>query len=115
GYEVMNERGSGSPLSLAIAHGSETVSQELNNYDFFTSAEVNLSPRFSLRPGARVSFGNAFDTQFMGSLSARHSFKNDWEVRAILGSANRTPSYDELYTELFHPSHNVIGNMELRP
>ncbi len=115
GYELTNERGSGSPISLEITEGGNTVSQQLDNYDFFTSAEIKLSKRLSLRPGSRISFGNTFDTQFIGSLSAKQSFNKGWEVRAILGSANRTPNYDELYTYFVNINHTVLGNSDLRP
>lgn len=115
GYELTNERGSGSASSVMITPGEESVTQSLDNYDFFASSEINLSERFSLRPGARVSFGNIFDTQFIGSLSAKQILNNGWELRAVLGSANRTPNYDELYTYFVDVNHNVQGNPELLP
>ena len=115
GYELTNERGSGSAVAVVITPGEEKITQSLDNYDFFASSEINFSERFSLRPGARVSFSNLFDTQYIGSLSAKQIFDNDWELRAILGSANRTPNYDELYTYFVDVNHNVQGNPELLP
>lgn len=115
GYELTNERGSGSAVAILITPGAEKVTQSLNNYDFFTSSEINLSQRFSFRPGARVSFSNIFDPQFIGSLSAKQILNNGWELRAILGSANRTPNYDELYTYFVDVNHNVQGNPDLFP
>lgn len=115
GYELTNERGSGSAVSVVITPGEDKVTQNLDNYDFFASSEINISEDFSLRPGARVSFSNLFDTQFIGSLSAKQILNNGWELRAILGSANRTPNYDELYTYFVDVNHNVQGNPELIP
>ncbi len=115
GYELTNERGSGSPISLEITQGGDKITQSLDNYDFFASAEMKFSKRFSIRPGARVSFSTIFETQLIGSLSAKHLFNNDWEVRAILGSANRTPNYDELYTYYVNINHTVLGNPDLLP
>src|SRR5690606_36442839 len=115
GYELTNERGSGSAIALAISPGEEKVTQSLDNYDFFASSEITLSERFSVRPGFRVSFSNLFDTQYIGSLSAKQTLNNGWELRAVLGSANRTPNYDELYSEILHPSHVIIGNRDLLP
>ena len=113
GYEVTQERGSGSALTVLISPGSESVSQSLNNYDLFASSEINISESLSIRPGARVSFSNIFETQLIGSLGARQNLKNGWELRGILGSANRTPNYDELYTYFVDVNHNVQGNPEL--
>ncbi|MBL4663608.1 MAG: TonB-dependent receptor plug domain-containing protein [Flavobacteriaceae bacterium] len=115
GYELTNERGSGSSLAIVIEPGEELVSQQLNNYDFFTSSEVRLSDNFFLRPGIRVSFSNLFENQYIGSLSAKQTFKNNWELRAIVGSANRTPNYNELYTFFVDVNHNVQGNSNLNP
>ncbi len=115
GYELTNERGSGSALAVVINPGEESITQKLDNYDLFASSEINVSERFSLRPGARISFSNLFDTQFIGSLSAKQQLNNGWEVRAILGSANRTPNYDELYTFFVDVNHNVQGNPDLLP
>lgn len=115
GYELTNERGSGSAISLEITEGGEEVTQSLDNYDFFASSEIKFSERFSLMPGARVSFSNLFDNQYIGSLSARQLLNNDWELRAIVGSANRTPNYDELYSEFININHTVLGNPDLLP
>lgn len=115
GYELTNERGSGSPISLEITQGGDVLSQSLDNYDAFGSAEITLSENLSLRPGARVSFSNIFETQFMGSLSAKQTFNNGWELRTVLGSANRTPNYDELYTYYVNINHIVLGNPDLLP
>lgn len=115
GYELTNERGSGSAIAIVVDPGEEGASQQLNNYDFFASSEFSLSESLSLRPGARISFSNLFETQLIGSLSAKQALGNGWELRAILGSANRTPSYDELYTYFVDVNHNVQGNPELLP
>ncbi|MDN3725095.1 TonB-dependent receptor [Aequorivita sp. SDUM287046] len=115
GYEITNERGSGSAISLEINQGGQTVTQNLDNYDAFASAEIAISENLSLRPGARVSFSNIFQPQFMGSLSAKQTLQNDWELRAVLGSANRTPNYDELYTYFVNINHIVLGNPDLLP
>ena len=68
-----------------------------------------------MRPGGRVSFSNLFKTQLIGSISAKQILSENWELRAILGSANRTPSYNELYTFFVDVNHDVQGNPELDP
>ncbi|EDM45561.1 TonB-dependant outer membrane receptor [unidentified eubacterium SCB49] len=115
GYELTAEKGSGSSVAIVINPGSDAVTQELNNYDFFAASELQLTKRFSLRPGVRASFSNLFETQYIGSLSAKQTLGEDWELRAILGSANRTPNYNELYTYFVDVNHNVQGNGNLNP
>ena len=113
GYELTNEYGFGSSLAIVISPGVDEVTQELGSYDFFAAAELHLNKRFSLRPGMRVSFSNLFKTQLIGSLSARQTLGENWELRAILGSANRTPNYNELYTYFVDVNHDVQGNPNL--
>ena len=115
GYELTNERGAGSPLAITIATDENITKQRLDNYDLFASSEINISNRFSLRPGARVSFTNLFENQYVFSLSSKYFFKNDVELRTVIGSANRTPNYDELYTYFVDVNHNVQGNPTLNP
>ncbi|WP_452600090.1 TonB-dependent receptor plug domain-containing protein [Pontimicrobium sp. MEBiC01747] len=115
GYELTNEKGFGSPLAITIDPDENLVEQKLNNYDVFASSEININNQFSLRPGARVSFTNLFDNQYVFSLSSKYAFKNDLELRAIVGSANRTPNYDELFTYFVDVNHNVQGNPNLNP
>lgn len=115
GYEITNEKGYGSPLAITINPEDSEIEQQLNNYDVFASTEIELSERFSLRPGARVSFTNLFKDQYVFSLSSKYLFKNKIEFRTVIGSANRTPNYDELYTYFVDVNHNVQGNPDLNP
>ncbi len=115
GYEVLNEKGRGSSIAVIIEPGSNEVTQNLDNYDFFASSEIQLTKRFFIRPGARISFTNLFENQYIGSLSVKQTISDDWELRAIVGSANRTPNYDELYTYFVDVNHDVQGNPDLNP
>ena len=115
GYELTNERGTGSPLAITIDPEDTMTKQRLDNYDLFASSEIQISDKFSLRPGARASFTNLFDNQYAFSLSSKYFFKNDIEFRTVIGSANRTPNYDELYTYFVDVNHDVQGNPFLNP
>lgn len=116
GYEFTSFKGQGSPFSSEIGtFENGSVSQELNNYDFFVSSEIDALKNWTLKPGARFSFSNLFDPQFMVSLSSKIDLKNDYELRTIIGSSNRTPSYTELFTYLVDVNHNVQGNLNLSP
>lgn len=115
GYELTNERGTGSPLAIRIDPEDDMTKQRLNNYDLFASSEIKISDKFNLRPGVRASFTNLFDNQYVFSLSSKYFFKNDVELRTVIGSANRTPNYDELYTYFVDVNHDVQGNPFLNP
>ncbi len=113
GYELASQKGFGSSVT-GLFDGND-IENKLENYDFFTSAEFNLSESFSLRPGARVSFQSNFDTQFAGSLSTKYDFGNGYSIRNIIGTSYRTPNFEELYTFFVDSNHNVQGNENLIP
>ncbi|WP_434037333.1 TonB-dependent receptor plug domain-containing protein [Formosa sp. 4Alg 33] len=115
GYEITNEKGYGSPLAITINPEDNKVEQKLNSYDLFASSEFKFSEVFSIRPGARISFSNLFNNQYVFSLSSKYIFKNNYKFRAIIGSANRTPNYDELFTYFVDVNHNLQGNPGLNP
>jgi outer membrane receptor for ferrienterochelin and colicins len=116
GYEIGSFSGKGSPFASSLINSENaSVSNELNNYDFFVSSEIEVSNNWSLKPGVRFSFSNIFSPQYMISISSRIDLKNDYELRTIIGSSNRTPSYDELYTFFVDVNHNFQGNPELDP
>ena len=115
GYELTNEQGTGSSFAIVIGPGREEIKQELNSYDFFMTSELKLKERFFIQPGVRISFNNLFDTQFIGSLSMRQLLPNGWELLAIMGTSNRTPNYNELYTFFVDVNHDVQGNPNLEP
>lgn len=115
GFEITNENGFGSPFGVTIASGQTGVSNTLTNIDLFTSAEIDFTKNFSIKPGVRASFTNLFGNQLYYSLSARQLFKNNWEARAVLGYGTRTPNFDELYTYFVDVNHDVRGNENLAP
>ncbi|WP_274476415.1 TonB-dependent receptor plug domain-containing protein [Mangrovimonas aestuarii] len=115
GYEVDFVSGEGSPYAISIDPGIELVKNQLDTYGVFASSEIYLSKRLSFMPGTRVSFSSLFDNQYDASLSSKYNFKKEWELRAVLGTANRTPNYEELFTYFVDVNHNVQGNPDLDP
>jgi outer membrane receptor for ferrienterochelin and colicins len=113
GYELSSQKGFGSSVT-GLFDGND-IESKLDNYDFFTSAEFNISDSFSLRPGARVSFQSDFDTQFAGSLSTKYNFGNGYSIRNIIGTSYRTPNFEELFTFFVDSNHDVQGNENLIP
>jgi outer membrane receptor for ferrienterochelin and colicins len=118
GYEITNENGFSNAASGSFFTENKelkNIEQRLENYDVFTVAEINLSDKFSVRPGLRYSFQSVFDNQYASSLGLRYIFKKGLETRASIGKSYRTPNFDELYTYFVDTNHNVQGNPELVP
>lgn len=93
----------------------EAVKRKTFTYSNFLSGEWNISDRLSVRPGARLSVSENFDNQFNYSLSARYKTSENSNIRAVAGTANRFPTYDELYTYFVNINHDVQGNPDLNP
>jgi outer membrane receptor for ferrienterochelin and colicins len=118
GYELNNELGNASATSGTFFNQNnqlKDIEKRLENYDIFTVAEINLSDKFSVRPGLRYSFQSVFDNQYASSLGLRYIFKKGLETRASIGKSYRTPNFNELYTYFVDTNHNVQGNPELIP
>lgn len=116
GYEAVNTNGYTSALSGNFSNSNDqNLKKRIENYDFFTAAEISITDRFSLRPGVRYSLQSMFEDQWAASLGLRQLYPNGYEARASYGRSYRTPTYDELYTYLVDANHNVQGNPELTP
>ncbi|PXY42061.1 TonB-dependent receptor [Flavobacterium cheongpyeongense] len=118
GYEITNENGfyGGSAGTFFDDNLQQVeVRKRLENYDIFTVAEINLSDKFSIRPGLRYSIQSAFEDQYASSLGLRYLFKKGLEVRGSLGKSYRIPNFDELYTYMVDTNHNIQGNPNLVP
>jgi outer membrane receptor for ferrienterochelin and colicins len=118
GYELNNELGNASATSGTFFNENnqlKDIEKRLENYDLFTVAEINLSDKFSVRPGLRYSFQSIFDNQYASSLGLRYVFKRGLETRASIGKSYRSPNFNELYTYFVDTNHNVQGNPELIP
>ena len=115
GYEINLENGYGSPLSLLINSDINGFNQKLNSYNLFSSSELQINENLYLRPGFRFSTSNLFNNQYLYSLSSKLNLKNDFQLRAVIGSSNRTPNYNELYTYFVDVNHNIQGNPILTP
>jgi outer membrane receptor for ferrienterochelin and colicins len=118
GYEFVNTNGYSSALAGMFNDPDQQgvdKKQRLENYDVFASAEINLTDRFLIRPGIRVSAQSKFDDQYASSLGLRYLFNKGYEARVSYGQSYRTPNYEELYTYFVDSNHYVVGNDELIP
>ncbi|WP_294247839.1 TonB-dependent siderophore receptor, partial [uncultured Chryseobacterium sp.] len=93
----------------------ENINRTIFNYANFLSAEWKLNDQLSLRPGARLALSDQFDSQFNYSFTAKYNFSEKSDLRGVFGSANRFPTYTELYTYLVDNNHDIRGNADLTP
>lgn len=116
GYEL--DRTSGYAAGSTVAYNpqeSNTVNRAIFSYANFISAEWKVSDDFSLRPGYRLALSDRFDSQQNYSLTARYSTSEKSDLRAVFGSSNRFPTYEELYTYVVDANHDIRGNENLKP
>ncbi|WP_438711502.1 TonB-dependent receptor plug domain-containing protein [Aquimarina muelleri] len=113
GYEVNHIDGYASSVSGSF--DGENIKRELGSYDVFGSSEIYVNDKFSIRPGARLLTSSVFNTQAAVSLSAKYIFRNEVEIRGVVGSSPRLPNYGELYTYFVDANHDVRGNENLKP
>jgi len=113
GYEL--DHTNGYAALIAGDFFGDSVERKIFTYANFISAEWNINDRFTLRPGARLSLSNKFDNQFNYSLSAKYNTSENSNIRGVFGTANRYPTYDELFMYFVNTNHDVQGNPDLDP
>lgn len=113
GYEL--DHTNGYAAFIAGDFFGDNVSRKIFTYANFLSAEWNVSDRLSIRPGARLTVSNQFKNQFNYSFSAKLKTTENSYLRGVLGSANKLPTYDQLFTYFVNTNHDVQGNPELDP
>lgn len=116
GYELDRTNGYATGSTVAYNPQEENnINRAIFSYANFISAEWKVSDDFSLRPGYRISFSDRFDSQANYSLTARYSTSKQSDLRAVFGSSNRYPTYEELYTYVVDANHDIRGNENLKP
>lgn len=116
GYEL--DRTSGFATGSTIAYNpqeSNNINRAIFSYANFISAEWKVTDDLSLRPGYRLALSDRFDSQMNYSLTARYSTSEKSDLRAVFGSSNRFPTYEELYTYVVDANHDIRGNENLKP
>ncbi|WP_379963420.1 TonB-dependent receptor plug domain-containing protein [Epilithonimonas sp. UC225_85] len=91
------------------------VNRVIFNYANFVSAEWKATDKLSFRPGIRLALSDKFDSQFNYSLTGKLSLNENSTLRGIFGSANRFPTYEELYSYFVDNNHDLRGNENLTP
>ncbi|MHC5202812.1 TonB-dependent receptor plug domain-containing protein [Myroides sp. LJL119] len=112
GYELTNSKGF-SAMSAGL--GEKPQSHTLGSYDFYASSEINVLPRFMIRPGYRLLTSNTFKSENAYSLVLKYVLNSGYEIRATLGTSPRLPNYEEMYTYFVDVNHDLQGNPNLKP
>ncbi|MGA9212005.1 TonB-dependent receptor plug domain-containing protein [Kaistella sp.] len=94
--------------------GNNQIKNVLNG-GLFASAEFNLSEKWFLRPGFRVNFSDTFSAKPNFSLVFKNKISDQSEFRAIIGSANKNPTFEQLFTYFVDSNHDIRGNEDLKP
>lgn len=116
GYEL--DRTSGFATASTVTNNTANISninRAIFSYANFISAEWKISDHLSLRPGYRLALSDRFDSQTNYSFTARYSTSEKSDLRAVFGSSNRFPTYEELYTYVVDANHDIRGNEKLNP
>ncbi len=115
GYELDHTSGFAGSSTFQFNNNGINIERSIFNYANFLSAEWKINNEFSLRPGVRLALSDKFDSQYNYSLTARYSTSENSDLRAVFGSSNRFPTYDELYTYVVDNNHDIRGNENLNP
>ena len=115
GYELDRTKGFADSETFQFNNNGISISRTIFNYANFLSAEWNPLKWLSFRPGARLALSDKFDRQYNYSLTTRFVTSEKSNIRTIIGSANRFPKYDELYTYVVDNNHDIRGNENLKP
>lgn len=91
------------------------IERNIFNAALFAASEINLSDKWFLRPGLRLNLSDSYETKPNFSLVLKHKIDDRSEFRAIVGSANRNPTFEELFTHMVDSNHDIRGNEHLKP
>ena len=115
GYELDRTKGFADATTFESNNNGRNIERSIFNYANFLSAEWNVVDWFSLRPGVRLALSDKFDSQYNYSTTFRFRTSEKSDIRTVFGTANRFPTYDELYTYVVDNNHDIRGNENLKP
>lgn len=106
----------GVEMNLTGSTGARiTGSPTINDYAFFISSEVLLTPALSIRPGARFSSNSVYKAPpVIPSLNTKIKLNSDLDLRLAYARGFRAPALRELYFNFHDASHSIDGNNQLK-
>ncbi|WP_027386376.1 TonB-dependent receptor plug domain-containing protein [Chryseobacterium gregarium] len=115
GYELDRTKGFADATTFESNNNGRSIERSIFNYANFLSAEWKINDWLSFRPGVRLALSNRFNSQYNYSGTLRFKTSENSDIRTVFGSANRFPTYDELYTFVVDNNHDIRGNESLKP
>ncbi|PJJ85017.1 TonB-dependent receptor [Mucilaginibacter auburnensis] len=92
-----------------------TGTPTINDYAFFISSEIRLSPSINVRPGVRFTKNSVYDAPpAIPSINTKIKLSNSLDLRLAYGRGFRAPALRELYFNFFDASHSIMGNDQLK-
>jgi outer membrane receptor for ferrienterochelin and colicins len=106
GIEINNNNSSGQRIL-----GSPTI----NEYAFFVSSELKITPAIKLGPGVRFIKNSVYDAPpVIPSVNAKITLNNVLDLRMGYARGFRSPALRELYFNFHDASHSINGNVNLK-
>jgi outer membrane receptor for ferrienterochelin and colicins len=106
GVEINNNHSSGQRIL-----GSPTI----NEYAFFVSSELKITPVIKLSPGIRFIKNSVYDAPpLIPSLNAKIELNKSFDLRMGYARGFRSPALRELYFDFHDASHSINGNVNLK-
>lgn len=106
GLEINNNNSSGQRIL-----GSPTI----NEYAFFVSSELKITPAIKLSPGVRFIKNSVYDAPpVIPSLNAKIELNKSFDLRMGYARGFRSPALRELYFDFHDASHSINGNVNLK-
>jgi outer membrane receptor for ferrienterochelin and colicins len=106
GIEINNNNSSGQRIL-----GSPTI----NEYAFFVSSELKITPFIKLSPGVRFIKNTVYDAPpVIPSVNAKITLNNVLDLRMGYARGFRSPALRELYFNFHDASHSINGNVNLK-
>lgn len=97
------------------SYDGHNIIKEMMNIGIFASAEFQLPSDWFLRPGFRINLSDTYEAKPNFSLVLKNRINPRSEFRAIVGSANKNPTFEELFTWFVDVNHDIRGNATLKP
>lgn len=106
----------GVEINLTGSSGARILgTPTINDYAFFISSEIAITPAISIRPGARFIKNSVYDAPpVIPSFNSKIKLSNAFDLRLAYARGFRSPALRELYFNFFDASHSIIGNDQLK-
>lgn len=97
--------------SGARIQGTPTI----NEFAYFASSELRLSPGINIRPGLRFIKNSVYDAPpLIPSINTKFTLAKGLDLRVAYARGFRSPALRELYFTFFDSNHSIRGNTRLK-